>query len=201
MPTLPRSRRRATAGKAFGLDIPPQARSGAPRDSVDVIREAVDEEPQRADDRVAGAIDEPSRMVRGQTRPATAWPVRAMAVWCRRYGPPDHDGLDADDALEWNAYADPSAVSATHARMYVSSSRLVYATDDVPVERPDRAARSRPSGGADLGVYELLVRNPERLRPEPGQQLWDEPAALAPDRPRLKSAGRTPRSPPVPTGA
>jgi hypothetical protein len=60
------------------------------------------------------------------------------------------------------------------------------ATDDVPVP-PDLATRlesDHKAGGADL-VYELLVRYPDRLRPELGQQLWDELAALAVSDPDL----------------
>ena len=53
------------------------------------------------------------------------------------------------------------------------------ATDDVPVpaDLADRLTTDHQAAGADL-VYELLVRNPERLRPDYGQQLWDELAAL-----------------------
>ena len=36
---------RAAADDAFGLDIPPQAEAGVPRDAVDVIRRAVDDSP------------------------------------------------------------------------------------------------------------------------------------------------------------
>ncbi len=90
------------------------------------------------------------------------------------------NGMTADDPLEWNAYADPSAVSAVFASDVPVSIVPLDATDDVPVP-PDLATRlesDHKAGGADL-VYELVVRYPDRLRPEFGQQLWDELAALA----------------------
>jgi hypothetical protein len=60
------------------------------------------------------------------------------------------------------------------------------ATDDVPVpvDLADRLATDHRSAAADL-MYESLVRNPDRLRPDQGQQLWDELAALALTEPDL----------------
>jgi len=90
------------------------------------------------------------------------------------------NGLDGKDPLEWNAYADPSAVSAVLASDVPISIVPLDATKDVPVpaDLADRLKTDHTAGGADL-VYELLVRNPDRLRGEDGQQLWDELAALA----------------------
>jgi hypothetical protein len=98
------------------------------------------------------------------------------------------DGLGPDDPLEWNAYADPSAVSAVVASGVPMSLVTLDGTADVPVP-PDLADTLRTdhqAAGADL-VYELLIRNPERLQPELGQQLWDELAALTVTDPDLVS--------------
>ena len=92
------------------------------------------------------------------------------------------------DPLEWNAYADPSAVTAVLASDVPISIVPLDATDDVPVppDLADRLKADHQAAGADL-VYELLVRNPQRLRSDFGQQLWDELAALTLTSPDLAS--------------
>jgi hypothetical protein len=96
------------------------------------------------------------------------------------------DGLDGDDPLEWNAYADPSAVAAVFETEVPIDLIPLDATDDVPVpaDLPMRLADDRAAAGADL-VYELLSRHPGRLAADQGQQLWDELAALTVTRPGL----------------
>jgi hypothetical protein len=88
-------------------------------------------------------------------------------------------GFDETDRLEWNAYADPSAVEAVFATDVPISIVPLDASEDVPVpvDLPERLASDHQAGAADL-MYELLVRNPDRMRVELGQQLWDELAAL-----------------------
>ena len=89
------------------------------------------------------------------------------------------DGLSGG-GVEWNAYADPSAVEAVFATDIPISIVPLDATDDVPVpaDLTERLATDHAAAGADL-MYELLLRNPSRLNGAEGQQLWDELAALA----------------------
>ncbi len=95
------------------------------------------------------------------------------------------EGVTADDGLEWNLAADPSAVSAIFDTATPISLVPLDATDDVPIppNLPERLAEHRPTAGADL-VFELLARVPTRLTGE-GQQLWDELAALTVGSPDL----------------
>ena len=51
-------------------------------------------------------------------------------------------------------------------------------TVPVPTDLADRFAADHAAAGADL-MYELLLRNPARMAPDQGQQLWDELAALS----------------------
>ena len=89
------------------------------------------------------------------------------------------DDLTGADLLEWNAFADPSAMAAVFATDVPISIVPLDATGDVPVppDLADRLATDHAAGGADL-LYELLVRHPARLRADEGQELWDELAAL-----------------------
>ena len=61
---------RAVADKGYGLDITPKAEAGVPHDAVEVIRAAVDGEPERAHDRDARAPHEPRGRLRGRPDPA-----------------------------------------------------------------------------------------------------------------------------------
>jgi len=93
--------------------------------------------------------------------------------------------VTAEDGLEWNLAADPSAVSAVFATSTPISLVPLDATNDVPVppDLAERLAEDHTAAGADL-VYELLQRVPTRLTGD-GQQLWDELAALVVSTPDL----------------
>ena len=95
------------------------------------------------------------------------------------------EGVTADDRLEWNVAADPSAVAAVMATTIPITIVPLDATDDVPVplDLDDQLEPDHAAAGADL-TYELLVRSPGRMT-DPGQQLWDELAALAVSQPGL----------------
>ena len=62
------------------------------------------------------------------------------------------DDVTADDGLEWNLAADPSAVSAIFETATPISLVPLDATDDVPIppDLPERLAEHRPTAGADL---------------------------------------------------
>jgi hypothetical protein len=96
------------------------------------------------------------------------------------------DGHGATDPLEWNAFADPSAVEAVLATDVPITLIPLDATDDVPVpaDLRDRLVGDDAAAGADL-MIELLVRNPARMAASEGQQLWDELAALTVSEPGL----------------
>ena len=178
---------RAAGDDAFGLDIPPQAEPGTPHDAVDVIRTAVDDSPSAPTIVTLGPLTNlEDAFAADDTLADRLAGVHAMLGTLEAPGNVFVNGMTADDPLEWNAYADPSAVSAVFASDVPVSIVPLDATDDVPVP-PDFATRlesDHKAGGADL-VYELLIRYPDRLRPEFGQQLWDELAALALTHPDL----------------
>lgn len=178
---------RATADDAFGLDIPPQAEAGVPRDAVDVIRTAVDDSPSAPTIVTLGPLTNlEDAFAADDTLADRLAGVHAMLGTVEAPGNVFVNGMTADDPLEWNAYADPSAVSAVFASDVPVSIVPLDATDDVPVpaDLATRLESDHKAGGADL-VYELLVRYPDRLRPEFGQQLWDELAVLAVSDPDL----------------
>ena len=111
--------------------------------------------------------------------------IHAMAGTVDAPGNVIVDDVTANDRLEWNVAADPSAVAAVMATTIPIAIVPLDATDDVPVppDLADRLATDHTAAGADL-TYELLVRSPGRMT-DPGQQLWDELAALTVSRPDL----------------
>ncbi|HEY7703080.1 MAG TPA: nucleoside hydrolase [Candidatus Limnocylindrales bacterium] len=172
---------RAAADAAYGLDIPPQAESGVPRDAVEVIRDAIDDSPSAPTIVTLGPLTNlEDAFTADETLADRVAAIHAMLGTIDAPGNVFVDDLDGDDPLEWNAYADPSAVTAVFGSSVPISIVPLDATDDVPVppDLDDELEKDHQAGGADL-VYELLVRNPDRLRPELGQQLWDELAALS----------------------
>jgi inosine-uridine nucleoside N-ribohydrolase len=172
---------RTRADAAFGLDIPPQAEAGVPRDAVAVIGATVGSSPSAPTIVTLGPLTNlEDAFAADETLADRVAGIHAMLGTIDAPGNVFVDGLDGGDPLEWNAYADPSAVAAVFAADVPISIVPLDATDDVPVpvDLAERLADDHRAGGADL-MYESLVRNPDRLRPEDGQQLWDELAALA----------------------
>jgi inosine-uridine nucleoside N-ribohydrolase len=177
---------RLNADAGWGLEMPPRPQTDLPEDAVELLTRTVEESPSAptivalgpwtnledlvtADpsigDRIAGihamggAVDVPGNVIVGD--------------------------LTADDGLEWNLAADPSAVSAVFATATPISLVPLDATNDVPIppDLGERLAEDHVAAGADL-VFELLRRVPSRLTGE-GQQLWDELAALTLENPDL----------------
>lgn len=172
---------RARADDAFGLDIPPQVEAGAPRDAAEVIASAVDASPSAPTIVTLGPLTNLEDAFAAD--PTLADRVAGLHAMLGTIDAPGNvfvDGLDGGDPLEWNAFADPSAVEAVFATQVPISIVPLDATDDVPVpvDLAERLAGDHRAGGADL-MYESLIRNPGRMRPDEGQQLWDELAALA----------------------
>ena len=177
---------RAVADADFGLDIPSQAEAGVPHDAVSLIEAAV-----------AGSESAPTIVTLGPLTnledafaadPTLADHVAGILSMLGSVAAPGNVLVDthtAADQLEWDAYADPSAVAAVFDTDVPIALVPLDATDDVPVpgDLPDRLA-DVPAAGADL-VHELLVRNPSRLALGQGQQLWDELAALTVTNPDL----------------
>lgn len=172
---------RAVADDAYGLEIPPQPQSGLPPDATSVLLEAVASSPSAPTIVALGpwtnledafAVD-----------PTVADRIAGIHAMLGVVDAPGNvfvDGRSDADLLEWNAFADPSSVSAVFATDVPIDLVPLDATDDVPVPigLADDLAQDHTGAGADL-MYELLVRNPSRLRADEGQQLWDELAALA----------------------
>jgi inosine-uridine nucleoside N-ribohydrolase len=184
---------RARGDEAFGFDIPPPVESGVPLEAVDVIRDAVEASPSaptivalgpltNLEDAFAADPSLPDRIATVHARLGTLdAPGNVLA-----------DGVEDGAPLEWNAYADPSAVEAVFETDVPISIVPLDATEDVPVpvDLADRLATDRAAAPADL-VYESLIRNPDRLRPDRGQQLWGELAGLSLTEPDLVSWDET----------
>lgn len=172
---------RAVADDAYGMEIPPQPQSGLPPDATSVFLEAV-----------AGSPAPPTVVALGPwtnledafaADPTVADRIAGIHSMLGVVDAPGNvyvDGFDGSDPLEWNAFADPSSIGVVFATDVPIALVPLDATDDVPVptDLADRLEADHAAGGADL-MYELLVRNPSRLRADEGQQLWDELAALA----------------------
>jgi len=172
---------RAVADRGYGLDITPRAEAGVPRDAVEVIRAAVDDSPSAPTIVTLGPLTNlEDAFAADPTLPDRIAGIHAMLGTVAAPGNVFVGGHDAQDPLEWNAFADPSAVEAVFATDVPIDLVPLDATDDVPVpsDLVDRLATDHVAAGADL-VYELLLRHPARMDASQGQQLWDELAALA----------------------
>lgn len=177
---------RVTADAGYGLDITPKVESGTLRDAADLIREAVDARPGEVTIVALGPLTNlEDAFAADPTLPDRIAGIHAMLGTIEAPGNVYVDGLTGG-AVEWNAYADPSAVEAVFATDIPISIVPLDATDDVPVpaDLTERLATDHAAAGADL-MYELLLRNPSRLNGAEGQQLWDELAALAVSDPSL----------------
>ncbi|MGK2850131.1 MAG: nucleoside hydrolase [Candidatus Limnocylindrales bacterium] len=172
---------RAVADDAYGLEIPPQPQSGLPPDATTVLLEAVATSPSAPTIVALGPWTNLEDAFAAD--PTVADRIAGIHTMLGVVDAPGNvfvDGRSGADPLEWNAFADPSSVSAVFATDVPIDLIPLDATDDVPVpaDLADRLAEDHTGAGADL-MYELLVRNPSRLRADEGQQLWDELAALA----------------------
>jgi inosine-uridine nucleoside N-ribohydrolase len=171
---------RATADAAFGLDIVPTAEPATPRNAVTVIKDAVAHSPSAPTIVALGPLTNlEDAFAADPTLADRVAGIHAMLGTIRAPGNVLVDDHTAADQLEWNAFADPSAVAAVFDTDVPIALVPLDATDDVPVpaDLPDRLVNVH-AAGADF-VHELLVRNPSRMDANAGQQLWDELAALA----------------------
>lgn len=178
---------RATADGGYGLDIAPRVETEFPPDAVTVIREAVDESAMPVTIVALGPLTNlEDAFDADPSLPARIARIHAMLGTIDAPGNVFVNGHSAIDGLEWNAFADPSAVQAVFAADVPIDLIPLDATDDVPVptDLADRFAADHAAAGADL-MYELLLRNPSRMAPDQGQQLWDELAALSVSDPGL----------------
>jgi purine nucleosidase len=187
---------RARADAGFGLDITPQVESGVPRDAVEVISAAVAESPSAPTIVTLGPLTNLEDAFAADPSLADRLAgIHAMLGTVEAPGNVLVDGHGEADRLEWNAFADPSAVAAVFEADVPISIVPLDATDDVtvPADLVDRLETDHAAGGADL-VRELLIRNPGRLQGGQGQQLWDELAALSltdPDLAQWSESGLT----------
>ena len=180
---------RARGDEAFGFDIPPPVEAGVPREAGELIRETVDASPSAPTIVALGPLTNlEDAFAADPTLPDRIATVHAQLGTIDAPGNVSVDGVEDGAPLEWNAYADPSAVEAVFATDVPISIVPLDATEHVPVpvDLADRLAADRAAAPADL-VYESLIRNPSRLRPDQGQQLWDELTALALTDPDLAS--------------
>lgn len=178
---------RVNADRGYGLDITPQVEAGVPRDAADLLAEAIDGSPSAPTIVPLGPLTNlEDAFALDPTLADRVAGIHAMIGTVETPGNVFVDDLTGADLLEWNAFADPSAMAAVFATDVPISIVPLDATGDVPVP-PDlayRLATDHAAGGADL-LYELLVRHPARLRADEGQELWDELAALTLSDPEL----------------
>jgi len=107
---------RVRADEAFGLNIPPQAEAGVPRDAVAVIAAAVDSSPSAPTIVALGPLTNlEDAFAADATLADRVAGIHAMLGTVDAPGNVFVNGLDGSDPLEWNAYADPSAVAAVFA--------------------------------------------------------------------------------------
>lgn len=178
---------RAVADTGYGLDLQPRVETEFPPDAVTVIRDAIDSSPTPVTIVALGPWTNLEDAF--ATDPTLATHVTRIHAMLGTMDAPGNvfvNGHDGNDPLEWNAFADPSAVQAVFATGVPIDLVSLDATDDVPVpaDLTERLAGDHAAGGADL-LYELLLRNPSRMDISQGQQLWDELAALALSEPGL----------------
>ncbi len=178
---------RSVADAGYGLPLTPRVEPATPPGAVEVMLAAIADSPAppllvtlgpltNVEDALAA---DPSMVERVSG-------VHAMLATIDAPGNVYVDGHTGADPLEWNAFADPSSVTAVLATDLPIVLIPLDATGDVPIptDLADRLASDHVGAGADL-LYELLIRHPARLRADEGQQLWDELAALAVTRPDL----------------
>jgi inosine-uridine nucleoside N-ribohydrolase len=187
---------RARADAGFGLDMTPRAEQGVPRDAVEVIRAAVADSPSAPTIVTLGPLTNFEDAIAADSSLADRLAgIHAMLGTVEAPGNVLVEEHAGTDRLEWNAFADPSAVAAVLDADVPLSIVPLDATDDVavPADLADRLETDHAAGGADL-VRELLIRNPGRLQGGQGQQLSDELAALTltdPDLAQWSESGLT----------
>ena len=177
---------RLNADGGWGMAMPPQPNVGVPEDAATMLVRIVTESPSAPTVVALGPWTNLEDAVTAD--PTVADRIAAIHAMGGAIDVPGNvivSDVTAQDGLEWNLAADPSAVSALFATETPISLVPLDATDDVPIppDLPERLAEDRPAAGADL-VSELLARVPTRLTGE-GQQLWDELAALTVSEPDL----------------
>lgn len=183
---------RAVADDGYGLDIVPRPSIGLPDDAVTILTSAIDDSPSAPTIIALGPwTNLEDAFAADPTLPDRIAGIHAMLGTIDAPGNVFTDTLGAGDQLEWNAFADPSAVEAVFATDVPIDLIPLDATDDVPVpaDLPKRLAADHAAAGADL-LYELLLRHPPRLAADQGQQLWDGLAALSLTAPELVSWGQ-----------
>ena len=171
---------------AWGIDIPPQIGTGIPDDASTLLGRVLDTSKEPVTIVALGPwTNLEDTFVADPALAARVAGIHAMAGAVDAPGNVIVEGVTADDRLEWNVAADPSAVAAVMATTIPITIVPLDATDDVPVplDLDDQLEPDHAAAGADL-TYELLVRSPGRMT-DPGQQLWDELAALAVSQPGL----------------
>ena len=160
---------------AWGIDIPPQIGTGIPDDAATLLQRVLDTSEEPVTIVALGPwTNLEDAFAADPALAARVAGIHAMAGAVDAPGNVIVEGVTAEDRLEWNVAADPSAVAAVMATTIPITIVPLDATDDVPVplDLDDQLEADHAAAGADL-TYELLVRSPGRMT-DPGQQLWDE---------------------------
>lgn len=185
---------RTAADTGWGIDMPARPQNETPESVVDLFARAVADSPSAPTVVALGPwTNLEDTVAQDPTNAQRIVGIHAMAGAVDAPGNVFTEDLDADDRLEWNVAADPSAFVAVFQAQVPITIVPLDATDDVPMKASfvDGLADAE-AAGANL-IYELMVRVPERVSGD-GQQLWDELAALAftaPDLVTWEEAGLT----------
>jgi inosine-uridine nucleoside N-ribohydrolase len=177
---------RLNADAGWGLFMPPQPQTDFPEDAVTLLTRTVEESPSAPTIVALGPwTNLEDVLVADPTIADRIAAIHAMGGAVDVPGNVIVGDLTAENGLEWNFAADPSAVGTVFGTATPISLVPLDATNDVPIppDLGERLAEEHEAAGADL-VYELLQRVPSRLTGE-GQQLWDELAALTLSSPDL----------------
>jgi pyrimidine-specific ribonucleoside hydrolase len=158
----------------------PRVETGIPLDAAELLVRAVDESPSAPTLVTLGPLTNvEDAMALDPSFPDRIAGIHAMLGTVDAPGNVVVDDLTPADPLEWNAIADPSAMSVVFDTEVPITLVPLDATDDVPMpaDFADRLAEDHAAAGADI-LNEFIVRNPGRFD-DPNVHLWDQTAALA----------------------
>ena len=164
----------------------PQVESGTPLDAAELLVTAVDESPSAPTVVTLGPLTNVEDAIAlDPTFPDRIAGIHAMLGTVDAPGNVVVDALTPSDPLEWNAVADPSAMSVVFDTDVPITLVPLDATDDVPMppDLAERLAEDHAAAGADV-LYEFFTRNPGRFD-DPNVHLWDQTAALSLTEPGL----------------
>ena len=143
---------RLNADEGWGMVMPPQPTTGVPEDAATLLNRAVNESPSSPTVVALGPwTNLEDAVVADPTVADRIAAIHAMGGAIDVPGNVIVDDVTADDGLEWNLAADPSAVNAIFETATPISLVPLDATDDVPIPAGPRRAPGRRASGRRCG--------------------------------------------------